>query len=66
MDEKDFLGSVHLTNSLTLPSNGRVIVTGQTSLNPNCQRLSVMLDGSDQACLPKGVLITPCVTADSA
>ena len=40
MDEKDFLGSVHLTNSLTLPSNGRVIVTGQTSLNPNCQRVS--------------------------
>ena len=51
MDEKDVLGSMHLTNSLTLPPNG------QTSFNPNCQRLSVMLDGSKQACLPKGVLV---------
>ena len=66
MDEKDVLGSVHLTNSLTLPPNGRVIVAGQTSFNPNCQRLSVMLDRSDQASFPKGVLITPCVTALSA
>ena len=31
MDEKDVLGSMHLTNSLTLPPNGRVIVAGQTS-----------------------------------
>ena len=66
IDEKDVLGSVYLTNPLTLPPNGRVIVEGQMSFNPNCQRFSVMLDGSDQACLPKGVLITPCVTALSA
>ena len=66
MDEKDVLRSMHLTNSLTLLPNGCVIVAGQTSFNPNCQRLSVMLNGSDQACLPKVVLITSCVTALSA
>ena len=51
MDEMDVLGSVHLTSLLTLPPNRCVIVAYQTSLNLNCQRLSVMLDGSDQACL---------------
>ena len=63
VNKQDSLGRPMTTKPQTIPANGRVMILGQTRVKAICQKLTVCLDGSDA--LPRGVIVTPCVSSIS-
>ena len=63
VNKQDSLGRLMTTKPQTIPANGRVMILGQTRVKAICQKLTVCLDGSNA--LPRGVIVTPCVSSIS-